>query len=158
MVLGGGAVGAYFVYRAVSGSVSGVIGGAQMNCPTAEDISSLVGSEVTGPTRANVIVASGCNYSAKGPDDMLDVIITSGSKIITDEEVASFESECRAANAEVRSIGVGDRGHAWASQHKGAAIAAGDHSLVTVEVQGKNFADIPDKSDAAIAILARVLD
>ncbi len=155
--VGGGIVGVYFVYRTISNSVSNVVGGGELNCPSAEDISTLVGSEVNDPTGGNIIVASGCYYLPKGPDDMIEVIIASGSKLIADDEIASFESEGRAANADVRSIDVGDRGHAWASSSKSAAIAVGDQSLVSVEVQGKDFTPIPDKTEAAIAILERVL-
>jgi hypothetical protein len=157
VVVGGGVLGVYFVYRTVSNSVSNVVGGGELNCPSAEDISTLVGSEVNDPTGGNIIVASGCYYLPKGPDDMIEVIIASGSKLIADDEIASFESEGRAANADVRSIDVGDRGHAWASSSKSAAIAVGDQSLVSVEVQGKDFTPIPDKTEAAIAILERVL-
>jgi hypothetical protein len=157
VVVGGGVLGVYIVYRTVSNSVSNVVGGGELNCPSAEDISTLVGSEVNDPTGGNIIVASGCYYLPKGPDDMIEVIIASGSKLIADDEIASFESEGRAANADVRSIEVGDRGHAWASSSKSAAIAVGDQSLVSVEVQGKDFTPIPDKTEAAIAILESVL-
>jgi hypothetical protein len=157
VLLGGGALGAYFVFRTVSQSVSDVIGGRGLNCPSAADISTLVGSEVNGPTGGNVVVASGCYYQPKGPDDVVEVIIVSGSKLVADDEIASFESEGRAANADVRSIEVGDRGHAWASSTKSAAIAVGDQSLVSVEVQGKDFTTIPDKTEAAIGILEKVL-
>jgi hypothetical protein len=157
IVLGAGALGAYFLFRTVSNSVSEVVGGGDLNCPSAEDISALVGSEVNGPTGGNVIVASGCYYLPKGPDDVIEVIIVSGSKLIADDEIASFENEGRAANADMRSIEVGDRGHAWASSNKSAAIAVGDESLVSVEVQGKDFTAIPDKTEAAIAILEKVL-
>jgi len=157
VVVGGGVLGVYLVYRTVSNSVSNVVGGGDLTCPSAEDISTLVGSEVNGPTGGNIIVASGCYYLPKGPDDTIEVIIASGSKLIADDEIASFESEGGAAGADVRSIDVGDRGHAWASSSKSAAIAVGDQSLVSVEVQGKDFTPIPDKTEAAIAILERVL-
>jgi hypothetical protein len=157
VVFGVGVLGVYFVYRTVSNSVSDVVGGGELDCPSAEDISTLVGSEVNGPTGGNMVVASGCYYLPKGPDDTIEVIIVSGSKLIADDEIRSFESEGRAANADVRSIDVGDRGHAWASSTKSAAIAVGEQSLVSVEVQGKDFTTIPDKTDAAIAILERVL-
>jgi hypothetical protein len=157
VVLVGGGLGIYLVYRAVSNSVSNVVGGGGLNCPSAEDISALVGSDVNGPTGGNIVVASGCYYLPKGPDFVIEVIIVSGSKLVADDEIASFENEGRAANADVRSIDVGDRGHAWASSTKSAAIAVGDQSLVSVEVQGKDFTEIPDKTEAAIAILEKVL-
>ena len=157
VLLGGGAVGAYLVFRTVSNSVSNVVGGGELNCPSAADISTLVGSEVNGPSGGNMVVASGCYYLPKGPDDVVEVIIASGSKLIADDQISSFENEGRAANADVRSIEVGDRGHAWASSTKSAAIAVGDQSLVSVEVQGKDFTAIPDKTEAAIAILEKVL-
>jgi hypothetical protein len=137
--------------------VAVVVGGGELDCPSAVDISTLVGSEVNGPSGGNMVVASGCYYLPKGPDDVIEVIIVSGSKLIADDEIASFENEGRAANADVRSIEVGDRGHAWASSTKSAAIAVGDQSLVSVEVQGKDFTAIPDKTEAAIAILEKVL-
>lgn len=157
VVLIAGVLGVYFVFRTVSDSVSDVVGGGDLDCPSAADISTLVGSEVTGPTGGNMVVAKGCYYLPKGPDDAIEVIIVSGAKIIADEEITSFENEGRAANAEVRSIEVGDRGQAFASATKSAAIAVGDKSLVSVEVQGKDFTTIPDKTDAAIAILEKVL-
>jgi hypothetical protein len=157
VVLGGGVLAVYLVYRTVSSSVSNVVGGGELNCPSAVEISTLVGSEVDGPSGGNMVVASGCYYLPKGPADVIEVIIVSGSKIIAEDEIASFENEGRAANADVRSIDVGDRGHAWASATKSAAIAVGDESLVSVEVQGKDFTAIPDKTEAAIAILEKVL-
>jgi hypothetical protein len=158
VVFVGGALGVYFLYRTAASTVSEVVGGGGLNCPSAADISTLVGSEVTGPTGGNMVVASGCYYLPKGPDDVVEVIIVSGSKIIADDEIASFTNEGTAANADVRPIDVGDRGHAWASDNKSAAIAVGDNSLVSVEVQGKDFTNIPDKTDAAVAILQKVLN
>lgn len=157
VVVVAGVVGVYFLFRTVSDSVSGVVGGGALDCPSAADISTLVGSEVNGPTGGNMVVASGCYYLPKGPDDVIEVIIVSGSKLIANDEIVSFENEGRAANADVRSIDVGERGHAWASSTKSAAIAVGDQSLVSVEVQGKDFTTIPDKTEAAIAILEKVL-
>ena len=142
VVFVGGALGVYFLYRTAANTVSNVVGGGGLNCPSAEDISTLVGSKVNGPTGGNMVVASGCYYLPKGPDDAIEVIIVSGSKIIADDEIASFQNEGTAANAEVRSIDVGDRGHAWASDKKSAAIAVGDNSLVSVEVQGKDFTNL----------------
>jgi hypothetical protein len=157
VVVTAGVVGVYFVFRTVSSSVSDVVGGGELDCPSAADISTLVGSEVSGPSGGNMVVASGCYYLPEGPDDVIEVIIVSGSKLIADDEIASFENEGRAANADVRSIDVGERGHAWASSSKSAAIAVGEQSLVSVEVQGKDFTAIPDKTEAAIAILEKVL-
>jgi hypothetical protein len=157
VVLIAGVLGVYFLFRTVSNTVSDAVGGGELDCPSAADISTLVGSEVNGPTGGNVVVASGCYYLPKGPGDVIEVIIVSGSKLVADDEIVSFENEGRAANADVRSIEVGDRGHAWASSTKSAAIAVGDQSLVSVEVQGKDFTAIPDKTEAAIAILEKVL-
>lgn len=157
VVLVAGVLGVYFLYRTATDAVSDVVGGGNLKCPSAADISSLVGSEVGEPTGGNMVVASGCYYLPKGPDDDIEVIIVSGAKVVADDEIASFENEGRAANADVRSIDVGDRGHAWASTTKSAAIAVGDRSLVSVEVQGKDSTVIPDKTDAAIAILEKVL-
>jgi len=157
VVLIAGVLGVYFLFRTVSNSVSNVLAGGELNCPSAVDISTLVGSEVNGPSGGNMVVASGCYYLPKGPDDVIEVIIVSGSKLVADDEIASFENEGRAANADVRSIEVGERGQAWASSTKSAAIAVGDQSLMSVEVQGKDFTAIPDKTEAAIAILEMVL-
>ena len=111
VVVVAGVVGVYFLFRTVSDSVSGVVGGGALDCPSAADISTLVGSEVNGPTGGNMVVASGCYYLPKGPDDVIEVIIVSGSKLIANDEIVSFENEGRAANADVRSIDVGERGH-----------------------------------------------
>ena len=147
-----GGLGIYWAYHAVTSTVSGAFGGT-MNCPTSGDIGELVGSPVTGPTGGSLIVASGCYYTG----EVIEVIIVSGSKIAADEEIASMVGEGHAANAEVRQIDVGDKGQAWTSDSKSSAIAVGNDALVSVEVQGKDFATIPDKSDAAIAILKKVL-
>jgi hypothetical protein len=58
VVLVAGVLSVYFVYRTVSNSVSDVVGGGELNCPSAADISTLVGSEVNGPTGGNMVVAS----------------------------------------------------------------------------------------------------
>jgi hypothetical protein len=157
VVLVAGVLGVYFLFRTVSNSVSDVVGGGALNCPPAEEISTLIGSEVGGPTGGSMVVASGCYYLPKGPDDDIEVIIVSGSKVIANDEISYFENDGRAANGEVRSVDVVDRGHSLASSNKSAAIAVGDQSLVSVEIQGKDFAAIPDKTDAAIAILEKVL-
>jgi hypothetical protein len=153
LVVVAGGVGIYWAYRTVSDTVAGVTGGSGLNCPTSGDVGELVGSPVTGPTGGNAIIASGCYYTG----DVLDVIIVSGSKMIADDQISSMVSEGHAANAQVHPIDVGDEGQAWASEQKSSAIAVGADALVSVEVQGKDFATIPDKTDAAVALLKKVL-
>lgn len=99
-----------------------------------------------------MVIAGGCYYTGD-----IEVVIVSGSKLVADEQVASMVGEGNAANAEVQSIDVGDKGQAWASDSKSSAIAVGDNAIFSVEVQGKDFGTIPDKTDAAIAILKKVL-
>src|SRR4029453_16160280 len=74
VVVVAGGLGVYFLYRTVADNVSGVMGGGGLNCPSAADISTLVGSEVNEPTGGNMVVASGCYYLPKGPDDAIEVI------------------------------------------------------------------------------------
>jgi hypothetical protein len=148
-----GGLGAYWAYRKVSDTVSSVTGGAGLNCPTSDDVGGLIGSPVAGPTGGNMVVASGCYYTG----DVFDVIVVSGAKLVADDQIASMVGEGEAAGAEVHPIDVGSKGRAWASDNKSSAIAVGPDALVSVEVQGKDFATIPDKTDAAVAILRKVL-
>jgi|GEM_PF-3125475 len=147
-----GGLGAYWVYREVSSTVSGALGGGALDCPSSNEIGDLVGSPVTGPTGGNMVIAGGCYYTGD-----IEVVIVSGSKLVADEQLASMVGEGNAANADVQSIDVGDKGQAWASDSKSSAIAVGDNAIFSVEVQGKDFGTIPDKTDAAIAILKKVL-
>jgi len=147
-----GCLGIYWAYRTVSNTVSDALGGS-LECPASSDIGELVGSPVNGPTGGSMIVASGCYYTG----DVLDVIVVSGSKLIADEQIASMVGEGEAAGVVAHPIAVGEKGQAWASDTKSTAIAVGDDALVSVEVQGKDFATIPDKTDAAVAILKKVL-
>jgi hypothetical protein len=152
VVVIGGILGAYWVYREVSSTVSGALGGATLDCPSADDVGQLLGSPVTGPTSGNLLVASGCYYTGD-----MEVVIASGAKLIADEQISSMIGEGNAANARSRAIDVGDKGQAWASDTKSSAIAVGTDAVVSVEVQAKDSGSIPDKSDAAIAILQKVL-
>lgn len=152
VVVVAGGLGAYWVYRQVSDTVSGALGGGALDCPTSNEIGDLVGSPVTGPTGGNMVIAGGCYYSGD-----VEVIIVSGSKLVADEQIASMVGEGNAANAQVHPIDVGDKGQAWASDSKSSAIAVGDDAIVSVEVQGKDFGTIPDKTDAAVEILKKVL-
>ena len=153
LLFAGVGIGGYLIVRAVTNEVSGALGVSDLECPASSDIGDLIGSPVDGPTGGSMIVASGCYYSG----DVYDVIIVSGSTLIADEQIASMVGEGESGGAEVRAIDVGDRGRVWASETKSSAIAVGADALVSVEVQGKDFASIPDRSDAAVAILERVL-
>lgn len=146
-------IGGYLIVRAVTNEVSSALGVGDLECPASGDIGELLGSPVSGPAGGSMIVASGCYYTGA----VYDVIIVSGSTLIADEQIASMVGEGEAGGAEVRDIDVGDKGRVWASDTKSSAIAVGADALVSVEVQGKDFASIPDRSDAAVAILERVL-
>src|SRR5215207_3042849 len=66
VVLGGGVLGVYLVYRTVSSSVSNVVGGGQLDCPSSAEISTLGGSGVSGPSGENRFVKRGCNHLTRG--------------------------------------------------------------------------------------------
>lgn len=147
-----GVVGVWWIFRTVSDTVSSTIGGGKLDCPSGDEISDIVDSPVTGPTEAPLVIAAACYYLGD-----VEVIIASGSKIIADDEIASMIGEGEAAGAEARPVDVGEKGQVWASDVKSYAIAVGSDAVVSVEVQGKDFSSIPDKSDAAVAILEKVL-
>ncbi|MCP9276281.1 hypothetical protein [Mycolicibacterium arenosum] len=153
VLIAGVGIGGYLIVRAVTNEVSSALGVGDLECPASGDIGELLGSPVSGPAGGSMIVASGCYYTGA----VYDVIIVSGSTLIADEQIASMVGEGEAGGAEVRDIDVGDKGRVWASDTKSSAIAVGADALVSVEVQGKDFASIPDRSDAAVAILERVL-
>ena len=153
VLIAGVGIGGYLIVRAVTNEVSSALGVGDLECPASGDIGELLGSPVSGPAGGSMIVASGCYYTGA----VYDVIIVSGSTLIADEQIASMVGEGEAGGAEVRDIDVGDKGRVWASDTKSSAIAVGADALVSVEVQGKDFASIPDRSGAAVAILERVL-
>jgi hypothetical protein len=154
VLLVGGGVGAYFIYRAVNN----VLGGGKLECPSAEDVSARLGSPVSFSGNTDLLLINRCYYpSSEQSPSGIEAQIVSASKIGVDDQIAEFENAARVDGAEVRSISVGDRGLAYATPRNSQAIAVGHDAVITVQVQATDQSEIPDKTNAAIAILQKVL-
>jgi hypothetical protein len=146
------------VVNTVGGIVGGgVIGTDTTSCPTAEDVSGIVGSTVGAPIGGNLVGVAGCTYLSASPGEGLDVLVVSGPDLVADEQLTDFADEGATAGATVAPIPVGDRGQAWASAYKSAAIAVGDGRVVLVEIMPSGSGTLDDRTPAAIALLERVL-
>jgi hypothetical protein len=146
------------VVNTVGGIVDGgVIGTDTASCPTAEDVSGIVGSAVGDPIGGNLVGVAGCTYLSATPGEGLDVLVVSAPDLIADEQLTDFANEGTAAGASVQPIDVGDRGQAWASEYKSAAIAVDDGQVVLVEIMSSGAGPLDDRTPAAIALLERVL-
>lgn len=136
----------------------GVIGTDTSSCPTAEEVSGIVGSTVDAPVGGNLVAVAGCIYLSTTPGDGVEVLVVSGPDLIADEKLGEFANEGTAAGATIQPIDVGDRGQAWASDYKSAAIAVGDGRVVLVEIMSSGSGTLDDRTPEAIALLERVLD
>jgi hypothetical protein len=159
LVLGVGGVGIYFAVRAVNqiGEIAqgGVFGDAE--CLSVEDVEAVVGSQVQPPLSGTLVGSSGCAYLAVDQTSGIDVNIVTGPELVADEQLRSFENEGRAAQAEVTSIGVGERGLAWASNVKSAAATVEDGRLYLVEIMAASGQPIGNRQAQAIALLERAI-
>ena len=160
VLLAGIGVGGYFVYRAVTAvtEIAGGIGSlGEAQCPTEQDVSSIVGSPVTLTVSGNLVVASGCSYLAVDQTAGADVQITTGAALIADEGFASFASDAATQGATPEPIPVGDRAEAFGGPGRSEAIAVVDNALVLVEVFNAGGTDIGDRKQAAITLLQQVV-
>jgi hypothetical protein len=159
LLAGIGVVG-YFVYRAVT-AVTEVAGGVgsfgEAQCPTEQDVSSIVGSPVNLVVSGNIVVAAGCSYLAVDQNSGADVQITTGAALIADDEFTSFASDAATQGVTPEPISVGDRAEAFGGSGRSEAIAVVDNSLILVEVFSSSGTDIGDKKEAAITLLQQVI-
>ena len=138
------------VYDTVKDSVPG-LGGA--DCPTEDEVSDIVGTDVELLLDADIVVAAGCNYSGGG----VGVTITEGAGVIADEEIETFRTEARNAGTEAEEIDAGDDGLAFGSPQRSQAIAKNDGTVVEVEIFGE-AGNIGNKKDEAVELLEIYLD
>ena len=161
VLLVGAGVAGYFIYRAVT-TVTEIAGGVgvgsfgEANCPTEQDVSSIVGSPVTLAVSGNVVVASGCSYLAVDRSGGADIQITTGAALIADEQFASVASDAANEGTTPEPISVGDRAEAFGGSGRSEAIAVVGNAVILVEVFNAGGDDIGDKKDAAIALLQEV--
>lgn len=160
VLLAGAGVAGYFVYRAVT-TVTEIAGGAgsfgEANCPTEQDVSSIVGSPVTLESSGNVVVASGCSYLAVDRSAGADVQITTGAALIADDQFSSVASDAANEGTVPEPISVGDRAEAFGGPRRSEAIAVVGNAMILVEVFNSGDTDIGDRKDAAIALLREVV-
>lgn len=123
----------------------------EVQCPTEEKVSDLVGQPVDLVLSGNVVVASGCNYSSGG--DGVGVTIVSGAGLIGDDVLTELANEAQANGAELTSIDVGDDGQAYGSPMRSAAAAKADGHIVEVEVFAEGTEPIGDQRDTAVELL-----
>lgn len=160
VVLAGIGVAGYLVYRAVSavGDIAGGVGTfGDAKCPTEQDVSSIVGSQVDLVVSGNLVIAAGCSYMALDQTSGADVQITTGAALIADEQFKSFASDAATQDTTPESIPVGDRAAAFGGPGRSGAIAVAGNALIEVEVFNAGGNDIGDKKDAAITLLQQAI-
>ena len=109
------------------------------------------------PVGGTLVGSSGCAYLAVDQTSGIDVNIVTGPELVADEQLRSLESEGRTAQAEVTSIGVGERGLAWASGIKSVAATVEDGRLYAVEIMSAAGQPIGDRQAQAITLLERAI-
>lgn len=127
-----------------------------VKCPTADDVSDIIGHDVELAASGSVIIASGCSYTSSG--DTAGVSIVSGSGLIAEEVIADLESEAQGNGAEATSIDAGDGGKAYGSQTRSVAATGSDGNIVEVEIFSEGTEPIGDKRDEAVEILEQFLE
>ncbi len=127
-----------------------------VNCPSAEKVSDIVGHSVNLEMSGNVVVASGCAYSSGG--QAAGVSIVSGAGLIGDEVLAELESTAEANGTEATSIDEGEDGKAFGSPMRSEAATKADDHIVQVEIFSEGADPIGDKKDEAVEILSLYLD
>ncbi|MGQ0574447.1 MAG: hypothetical protein ACT4RN_09605 [Pseudonocardia sp.] len=155
-------VGVIYLFSVVAGQVSEIGAGATGTtapCPTPAAVSEIIGSPLQDAGVPDELEAvpgfvgvTGCLYTAAQGAD-LDVTIISAPALIADEQIAEFTSEGENAGATVRPISVGDRGFAWSSEQKSAAIAVEGGRLVLVEIFTSGTGTLDDRTAAATRLL-----
>lgn len=143
------------VFDTVEDVADGITVG-DVECPTADDVSDIIGHDVELAASGSIIVASGCNYTSSG--DTAGVSIVSGSGLIAAEVIADLESEAQGNGTEASSIDVGDGGKAYGSPMRSAAATEDDGNIVEVEIFSEGTEPIGDKRDEAVEILEQFLD
>ena len=160
VLLAGVGVAGYFIYRAVN-TVTEIAGGVgsfgAANCPTEQDVTSIVGSPVTLAVSGNVVVASGCSYLAVDRSAGADVQITTGAALIADDQFTSVASDAATQGTAPEPISIGDRAEAFGGAGRSEAIAVVGNAMILVEVFNSGDTDIGNKKDAAIALLQEVV-
>lgn len=149
----------FFVVWKVVDTVDKVADGitvGDVECPTADDVSEIIGYDVELAASGSIIVASGCNYTSSG--DTAGVSIVSGSGLIAEEVFADLETEAQSNGATVSDIGAGDDGKAFGSEMRSAAAAKDDGNIVQVDIFSEGTEPIGDKKDEAEEILEIFLD
>ncbi|MEJ3657488.1 hypothetical protein WEH80_31450 [Actinomycetes bacterium KLBMP 9759] len=161
LLLVGGGVAVFFVVQAaqrVSESLGdGIIGSAPQNCPTAAEISTAVGSQVQEAVGGTLIGTTGCIYVAADQSDGIDVNIVRSPALIADEQFADFVNEGTAAGAAPVDVALGDRGQAWASDRKSAAIGMANGRVVLVELMSAGSGSLGDRTAVAIELARKQL-
>jgi hypothetical protein len=127
-----------------------------VQCPTEEKVSDLVGHPVDLVASGTVVVASGCNYSSNG--NSVGVTIVSGAGLISDDVFAELASSAQAEGTELSSIDVGDNGKAFGGSMRSAAATKDGGHIVEVDIFTEGTDPIGDKKDAAVEILRLYLD
>jgi hypothetical protein len=149
----------FFVVWKVFDTVEDVADGitvGDVECPTADDVSDIIGYDVELAASGSVIVASGCNYTSSG--DTAGVSIVSGSGLIAEEVISDLESEAQGNGTEASSIDAGDGGRAYGSAMRSAAATQDDGKVVEVEIFSEGTEPVGDEKDEAVEILEQFLD
>ncbi len=153
-------VAAWVVYK-VADTVDKVTDGitvGEVECPSAEDVSDIVGHPVDLAMSGNLLVASGCTYPSAHGEGGAGVSIVRGSGLIADEVLGELESTAQANGAEADSIDVGDGGKAFGSPTRSQAATRSGGSVVEVEIFSEGTEPIGDKKDEAVELLEIFLD
>lgn len=127
-----------------------------IECPTGDEVSDIIGYDVQLVASGNIIVAEGCSYTSEG--DTAGVSIVSGSGLIAEEVINDLETEARNNGTEASDIGAGDGGKAYGSEMRSAAATKDEGNVVEVEVFSEGTEPIGDKKDEAVEILEQFLD
>ncbi|WP_232662676.1 hypothetical protein [Pseudonocardia sp. TRM90224] len=161
LVLVGGGVATYLVVQAaqrISATVGdGIIGSAQQNCPPTAEISAAVGSPLRDPIGGTLVGSTGCAYLAVDQSNGIDVNIVTSPALIADEQFKDFSDEGMAAGATPVDVALGDRGQAWAADHKSAAIGMADGRVVLVELMATGAGSLDDRTQTAIDLARKQL-
>lgn len=127
-----------------------------VECPTEDDVSDLIGHDVELATSGSIVVAAGCTYTGDGTG--AGVVIVSGSGLIADEVIAELETEAEANGVEATSIDVGEGGKAFGSPTRSEAATKADGQIVEVEIFSEGTEPIGDQRDEAVELLESYLD
>ena len=127
-----------------------------VECPTAETVSDIVGYDVDLAVSGSIVVASGCSYTGNG--EGAGVAIVSGAGLISDEVLAELASAAQANGAEVTSIEAGDDGVAFGSPNRSEAATKDGGHIVEVDIFSEGTNPIGNKRDEAVEILELYLD